>query len=298
VAEGQSGFIRASHSEAGLALQYKLYVPPAHQGKNLPLVVMLHGCFQDADDFAAGTGMNQRAKEQGFFVLYPEQARTDNPSLCWNWFDPAHQQRALGEPAVLAGMVNDVLHTYPINPLQIFVAGMSAGAAMAMVMGNRYPELFAAVAAHSGLAYGAAHNLEQALDLMASGELSSSDQVPMLAHSVPTHPAPLRRKHMPLIVFQGDHDRVVHPRNATQVIHTALLHNHCRCHSETGLVTNDRSFTLERYRDHHGRLQLEYWLIHDLGHAWSGGSPTGSYTDRHGPSASDEMLRFFFAQMR
>jgi poly(hydroxyalkanoate) depolymerase family esterase len=259
---------------------------------------MLHGCFQDADDFAAGTGMNQRAKEQGFFVLYPEQARGDNPSLCWNWFDPAHQQRGLGEPAVLAGMVNDVLHTYPINPLQIFVAGMSAGAAMAMVMGNSYPELFAAVAAHSGLAYGAAHNLEQALDLMASGELSNSDQVPMLAHSVPTHHAPLRRKHMPLIVFQGDHDRVVHPRNAAQVIHTALHHSQCRCHSETGLVTNDRSFTLDRYRDHHGRLQLEYWLIHDLGHAWSGGSPTGSYTDRHGPSASDEMLRFFFAQVR
>lgn len=263
------------HPSAGQR-DYLLFSPPAEAGAGpRPLVVMLHGCTQNADDFAAGTRMNELASEAGFHVLYPDQSRQHNPQGCWNWFKHNHQQRERGEPAVLAGMVREVARQHDIDPDRIYVAGLSAGGAMAAILGRRYPDLFAAVGVHSGLAAGAARDLPSALAAMqrgAPGQLGSS-------RSIPT------------IVFHGDRDTTVHPDNAAHVMNGAGHAGHGQGEriERAGL----RSSTRRVHRAADGRIVAEQWLIDGAGHAWSGGSPAGSYTDPQGPDASAEMWRFF-----
>jgi len=212
-------FVGGSHTYAGLTRKYKLYVPPRHAGRQLPLVVMLHGCTQDPDDFAAGTGMNERAREQGFFVLYPAQSRQDNPSLCWNWFSPEHQKRDAGEPGLIASLTQAVIAQYGVDARRVYIAGLSAGGAMAAIVASAYPELYAAVGVHSGLPRGAASNMMGALAVMKSGTALPS----MFARPRAGRP-PAAEPQMPVptIVFHGDADRTVHPRNGEQVI-AALL---------------------------------------------------------------------------
>jgi poly(hydroxyalkanoate) depolymerase family esterase len=263
-------FVAGSHAEAGLVRDYKLYVPPGPHGKPLPLVVMLHGCTQDPDDFAAGTRMNEAALERGFFVLYPAQAQGANPSRCWNWFRPEHQGRGRGEPAVLAGMVRQVAKHHAIDPARVHVAGLSAGGAMAAILGAAYPELFAAVGVHSGLPVGSAHDLKSAFAAMKEGAADGAAR-----HAPPT------------IVFHGDRDLTVHPVNGERVVAG-------RAGAEPE-VQRGRDHTRRVYRDAVGRVVAEHWTVHGAGHAWSGGSPRGSYTDPRGPDATQEMLRFFFA---
>ena len=274
---GLSGqFINGSHTEAGGMRDYKLYVPPGDSGQALPLVVMLHGCTQNPDDFAAGTGMNEAALRQGFFVLYPAQAQSANPSRCWNWFKHTHQKRGRGEPAILAGMTRDVISRYNIDSRRVYVAGLSAGGAMAAILGDAYPDIFAAVGVHSGLATGAATSVQEALGAMKSGAAgaASSGQTP------------------PTIVFHGDEDTTVHPANGEQVAAAsagASAPELLRARSDNG-----REYTRRVYRKAGGEVVAEHWAVHGAGHAWSGGSARGSYTDATGPDATEEMLRFFF----
>ena len=244
---------------------------------------MLHGCTQNPDDFAAGTDMNARAGEQGFFVLYPEQSQDGNAQRCWNWFARAHQQRGGGEPALLAAMTQWVMTQYGIDARRVYIAGLSAGGAMADIVAASYPEIFAAVGIHSGLPRGSATNVAGAFAAMKNGEPTSRASAKVSVAQVPS------------IVFHGDADQTVHPKNGEQVIAALLRGVKSREPSlAQGIVNGGRSYTQSTYRTDTGETVAEHWLVNGAGHAWSGGSSKGSYSDAKGPDASGEMLRFFF----
>ncbi|NYT78654.1 PHB depolymerase family esterase [Alcaligenaceae bacterium] len=270
-----AGSFRNSSGQRG----YKLYVPPNADERPLPLVVMLHGCTQDADDFAAGTGMNKIAESQGFYVLYPIQPAQLNPQKCWNWFKHNHQHQGRGEPSILAGMTRKVIGEHDIDTQRVYVAGLSAGGAMAAILASAYPDLYAAAGVHSGLAPGAASDLPSALAAMKS----AGTKKPMHAGSG-----------VPTIVFHGDRDKVVHPGNGQSVIAASAG---ASARVETLRVpglNNKRHSTKHMYRNAAGDIIAERWDVHGAGHAWAGGTKSGSYTDQAGPDATGEMLRFFF----
>jgi poly(hydroxyalkanoate) depolymerase family esterase len=288
VFEVADAFTSGSHTHATLTRGYKLYVPTPSTGQARPLVVMLHGCTQNPDDFALGTGMNERAHEQGFCVLYPEQSQAANPQRCWNWFKHNHQRRGSGEPALIASMTQTIIKEHDIDPRRVFIAGLSAGGAMAAIVADAYPEIFAAVGVHSGLPTGAASNVAEALAVMSSGQsgngMSSAQATKLPQRLVPT------------IVFHGDQDRTVHPRNGEQVIASALGSAAATSPQVTqGVSPNGRRYTSATHHGETGKVLAEHWLVHGAGHAWSGGHAKGSYTDAKGPDATAEMLRFFFA---
>ncbi len=260
---------------------YKLYIPPHAGAHPLPLVVMLHGCTQDADDFAAGTAMNEAARAQGCYVLYPVQSDKANPQRCWNWFKHSHQVRGKGEPALLAGMTRQVMAQHPIDPARVYVAGLSAGGAMAAILGETYPELYAAVGVHSGLAAGAARDLPSALQAMKAA-----------GRGGPGSPTG-----MPTIVFHGDADKTVNPGNGEEVI-AASAGAAAPAQVEPQQAPGGRRATRRIVRGTDGKVLAEHWLVHGAGHAWSGGSSRGSYTDPKGPDATAQMLRFFLEHPR
>jgi poly(hydroxyalkanoate) depolymerase family esterase len=274
-------FSSGLHSHAGLTRRYKLYAPPASSNAPRPLVLMLHGCTQNADDFAAGTAMNELAREQGFFVLYPEQSHEANPSRCWNWFKHNHQQRGRGEPALLANLTQAMIHSHGIDPRRVYLAGLSAGGAMAAIVACAYTDLFAAVGIHSGLPSGAARSLPEALAAMKTGAVAGS-----------ASPA---QQAVPTIVFHGDQDPTVHPRNG-ELLMAAVPTGAVRV--EAGVSAQGRRYTRQIHEAEDGTAWAEHWLVHGAGHAWSGGRAGASYTDASGPDASAEMLRFFLEHPR
>jgi poly(hydroxyalkanoate) depolymerase family esterase len=272
-------FDERSFANAAGQRTYKLYVPSGFKGEPLPLVVMLHGCTQSPDDFAAGTRMNALAEEQTFLVAYPAQSKAANASKCWNWFNASEQQRDQGEPALIAGITREIMRAFPVVRGRVYVAGLSAGGAAAAIMGATYPELYAAVGVHSGLACGAASDLSSALAAMRNGASRSTPR----SHPVPT------------IVFHGDRDTTVHPINGDQVIAQSMA-TPLRSTVTGGAASGGVSYTRTVHADAGGRAMLEQWVLHGAGHAWSGGSASGSYTEPRGPDASREMLRFFLQQ--
>jgi poly(hydroxyalkanoate) depolymerase family esterase len=266
------------------ARDYKLFVPAAGHDTPRPLVLMLHGCTQDPDDFARGTGMNELASRHGVLVLYPAQAQRANPQRCWNWFKHNHQGRERGEPALLAALVAEVAAKHDVDPRRIYVAGLSAGGAMAAILGDGFPEVFAAVGVHSGLPRGAAKDVHSALAAMSGAAI----EPPVAPRANPQSP--------PTIVFHGDADGTVHPSNGERVIAAGAPGNPSDSHP--GCTGAGRAFTRHLHRDHDGNVRAEHWVIHGAGHAWSGGRVEGSHTDPLGPDASAEMLRFFLARVR
>ncbi|SPB18262.1 PHB depolymerase family esterase [Caballeronia novacaledonica] len=262
---------------------YKLYVPSGYRDEPLPLIVMLHGCTQDADDFAAGTQMNALAETHGFLVAYPIQPQGANTSKCWNWFKPSDQQRDQGEPSLIAGITREIMALNNVDPRRVYVAGLSAGGAMAAIMAQRYPDLYAAAGVHSGLPVGCAHDLPSALAAMRGGKPK--------AKAVDTS-----KPQCPLIVFHGDADTTVHHVNATGLLRGFTLNNAASGHSSS-IDTGARKHTVRRMTSPEG-IPAESWTIHGAPHAWSGGSSNGSYTDPAGPDASAEMVRFFLAHPR
>lgn len=273
------------------ALHYKLFIPSEYSGAPLPLIIMLHGCGQDADDFACGTGMNALAEKFHCLVAYPEQSPCANGGKCWNWFEEAHHHRGQGEPALIAGVTRKIIDEYAVDTAKVFVAGLSSGGAMAVILGRTYPDLFTAVGCHSGLAHGSATDRYAAAHAMRHGADDGSLHAMDAANRVPT------------IVFHGDLDSTVHPKNGASVLLQSIsAHGGRPAHprlgadlhtsEETGEITG-RSFTRHIHRSQSGDIFAEQWTVHGTGHAWSGGSRRGSYTDANGPDASEEMMRFF-----
>jgi poly(hydroxyalkanoate) depolymerase family esterase len=283
-ARARGKFIDGAFTNAAGTRTYKLYIPSAYTGQALPLVVMLHGCTQSSADFAAGTRMNILAERDAFFVVYPEQPQSANSSKCWNWFEPANQRRNAGEPSLIAGITQKIISAYHVNTDRIYIVGMSAGGAMSVIMAATYPDLYTAVGVHSGLAYGAAHDLPSGFAAMQNG--------------ASRHGRRLKRV-IPLIMFHGDRDTTVAKVNADH-IHEQWLQGTGNGGGpigdaiiERGRVVGGHAYTRFIYFDKSGRTVLEEWIIHHAGHAWSGGSSSGSFTDAKGPDASAEMLRFF-----
>lgn len=256
--------------------RFKLYVPAARSTAPRPLVLMLHGCTQSPDDFAAGTRMNSLADEMGALVAYPEQATSHNQSKCWNWFRPGDQRRGVGEASILAAIVDEVAREHAVDRARVFVAGLSAGGAAAAILAQEYPDVFAAAGVHSGLACGAARDLPSAFAAMKSG-------------------APARQSAMnpvPIITFHGSADRTVVPSNARHVL-ADVTSDRPATTVERGQAPGGAAYVREVWRGGEGRPRAEAWTIEGAGHAWSGGSPAGSYTDPRGPDASRAMMRFF-----
>ena len=260
---------------------YKLYVPSGYNEQPLPLVVMLHGCTQSPDDFAAGTRMNDLAEEGTFLVAYPAQAQSANVSKCWNWFSPADQQRDQGEPSLLAGITRQIMRDFRVQPGRVYIAGLSAGGAAAAIMGATYPDLYAAIGVHSGLACGAASDIPSAFAAMRQGQSDGARAAGRAGRAVPT------------IVFHGDRDSTVNPVNGDQVIAQSKAAAELRTTVTTGEASGGIRYTCTVQTDENGQSILEQWVLHGAGHAWSGGSTAGSYTEPRGPDASREMMRFF-----
>lgn len=296
----QGSFEAHQFSNAAGSRAYKLYVPAGPSDAPRAMIVMLHGCTQSADDFAAGTQMNRLANQHGFLVVYPEQAAQANATKCWNWFKPQDQGRGAGEPSLIAGIVAEVAREQGADPGRIFVAGLSAGAAMAVVMGETYPELFAGVGAHSGLPYGSAHDIASALAAMKGGRSGMPGLKP--APGAAATSGPQAQQAVPVIVFHGDRDHTVQQSNGALIVQqacSALAGDGSLSEaSQSGVASGGRRFTRTVHADAQGHARVESWTLHGAGHAWSGGHASGSYTDASGPDASAEMLRFFLALPR
>jgi poly(hydroxyalkanoate) depolymerase family esterase len=271
-------FEERTYASAAGSRSYKLFVPSGYIGQPVPLLVMLHGCKQSPDDFATGTRMNQLAEEQTFLVAYPAQSTSANASKCWNWFKAFDQERGQGEPSLIAGITRQIMSDFKVVQARVSIAGLSAGGAAAANVGAAYPDLFDAVGVHSGLACGAATDMPSAFAAMRAG----------------ARPDLPRRSAVRTIVFHGDRDLTVNSVNGDQVIAQSNSTANLQISVHEGQSSGGARYRRTVHTSASGEEVLEQWVVHGLGHAWSGGSADGSYTDARGPDASREMVRFFF----
>jgi poly(hydroxyalkanoate) depolymerase family esterase len=285
----RGGFGNHRFTCAAGSLHYKLFIPAGVRA-GAPLIVMLHGCTQSPDDFARGTQMNALAQEHGYVVAYPAQSKGKNASKCWNWFRSGDQQRGQGEPAILAALTRHLVEAHGLDERRVYVAGLSAGGAMAAVLANTYPDVYAAIGVHSGLPFGIARDLPSAFAAMKQGSVRPAGAA-----------ATTRTDSVPAIVFHGDRDTTVDPCNGAAVVEQCMASAAAedaeivgtRATVERGSVPGGRSYTRTIFTNAEGTVVAEQWLVHGGGHAWFGGDISGSYTDPSGPDASEQMLRFF-----
>jgi len=284
IPDGAQYLARRHRSTTG-SRGYKLYLPASQPQRPKGLIVMLHGCSQTPDDFAIGTHMNVLAEKHGLAIAYPAQVRANNAASCWNWFKPGHQIRGAGEPAILASLTRKLMKELELDRDAVFVSGLSAGGAMAVILADLYPELYSAAGVHSGLALGSARDVVSAMSVMRSGVVSRGSVPSVSAQSVP-----VRR-----VIFQGDNDSTVHPANAATIV-AAVVGGDAVPTRTSKRTAAGRGYIRHDYAGADGAVLVENWMIEGAGHAWSGGRAAGSYTDRKGPDASAQMIRFFLTK--
>jgi len=302
----KQGWITGSARAAGGSRSYKLWVPSTLEPeKPSPLLVLLHGCTHDAEDMAEISGINEVAEANRFLVVYPEQTFFANVLKCWNWFDPKHQSRGAGEPSILAAIVAEVGSLQKVDAERIYVAGVSAGGAMAVIAGATYPDLFAGIAVCAGGEFKAATSVSGGLAVMKNGGPDPAVQGQAAFDAMQPGLARKMKRRMPVIVFHGTADDRVNPVNAEQIVAQWRTTNACLAaeHGETGFVISEKvivgqvpeghAFHKHVYSDQEGRLLLESWMVQGLGHAWSGSPKPHKYGDPRGPKASAEIWRFF-----
>lgn len=262
-------------------MSYMLYLPAGIEA-GAPLVIMLHGCTQTPENFAMGTGMNGLADEMGFIVAYPRQTSAANLQRCWNWFRLGDQQRDKGEPALITAIVRQIVSDHGADQQRIYAAGLSAGGAAAAILGETYPDIFAAIGIHSGLDCGAARDMPSAFAAMRNGPDKSHGGT----KSVPF---------VPVITFHGDRDATVDPVNSARIIANAAQASPVALttHKQTSRSTDAHAYTREVNHGPDGAILIESWTVHGAGHAWSGGHAPGTYIDKKGPDASRAMATFF-----
>jgi poly(hydroxyalkanoate) depolymerase family esterase len=299
-APARGRWLTEAHAGPAGARPYHVFVPPGlDPATRVPLVVLLHGCRQTALEFAGATRFDDLARRHGFVLACPQQQPADHRQRCWRWYEAAHQRRGAGEPEILAGIARAVVAKptrWCIDPARVYVAGLSAGGAMALVLGATYPDLFAAVGVHSAPPYGSATSGNDALGAMAG-------HVPA---AMPLR-GPDGRGMPPAIVFHGDADRAVRVR-AGQRVADQWLAFHAAGNAADGAGPDrivrhrtsggsaGRPYTTTRWYAASGRKMLEFWQVQGLGHAWSGGRPGAAYADPRGPRASAAMWSFFAAR--
>jgi poly(hydroxyalkanoate) depolymerase family esterase len=300
---GDGAWQRRSHTGVDGVWPYAVYTPPGRgPWRGAPLMVVLHGCTQDPEDIAAGTRMNEVADERRFVVAYPQQVRQRNRRSCWNWFRPEHQQRGRGEPAAIAAItaaVADGGSPWRVDRRRVYVVGMSAGGAMANVLGATYPDRFAAIGVHSGVGYRVATSARDAFRVMRRGMLGGPAAWPTGALDAMGPHARV----VPAIVVHGTDDRTVRPVNGAQTVEQWMRTNRSVAPGRFAAefdepderwqaVDGASTVTVRRWTDSRGVVVHEYRLIDGLGHAWSGGAPDGSYTDPTGPDVTRAMYDF------
>ena len=295
-------FVDGTVSSAAGVRRWRLWVPAGYDAsRRFPLVVMLHGCTQDPNDFARGTRVTDHADQQGVLVLLPEQPDSANPKKCWNWYDPAHQRRDAGEPSLIAGATRQVAAAWSVDTRRTYVAGISAGAAMASLVAVAYPELYAAVGMHSGIPYRAASTVVEGVGVMANGAGDTRRLAQLAWEDMGS-----RARRIPAIIVQGADDPVVRLVNATHTRDVWLGMNSLVGGGEASAQAAARrtdgnvgglAVTRECFGERDGSrgCEVELLMIAGLGHAWSGGSTVGTFTDERGPDATAEMLRFLLA---
>ena len=285
-AEDTGRFFWCDSDKSPGALRYKLFVPRSYASSavKVPLIVMLHGCTQDPDDFALGTQMNALAESSTALVAYPQQTMQANAQKCWNWFRPEDQSRGSGEPERIAAIVRQIMAEYRVDTRKVYVAGLSAGAAMAVILGRCYPDVFTAIAVHSGLPYACANNVVSALSVMRDAKS---------AH--PRHARPPLA--MPALVICGDDDKTVDPANSDAIVDQAVRDwprdDQLTRDAPASTSAGGRGATCATFRNRSGRVVIESWKVSGGGHTWFGGDARGSHTDAAGPSASELILQFF-----
>jgi len=280
---GERFLKRAYRGPAG-SLAYRLYVPADHERRELALVLMLHGCSQNPEDFALGTRMNGLAEEFGLIVAYPHQPRRANPNGCWNWFDRRHQNRGQGEPAKLAGLAQALAKEFDIRRGRVFAAGLSAGGAMAEILAEAYPDVFEAVGIHSGLPYKSAADVPSAFAAM-KGTTTFEPQ-PLAAGA----------RRCRKIIFHGLADGTVSPVNGERILDEVERGDASLVRSELDWPIEGGRVSRVVLKNGHGATGAEQWLVEGGGHAWFGGDPRGSYTQAVGLDASRVMVRFFLVE--
>jgi len=298
---GEGSFTRSSFTNEHGTRDYRLYVPSTYEEQAVPLIVMLHGCKQNAEYFAVGTRMNVLAERDTFLVLYPEQRLDANSLNCWNWFEPPNQERGSGEPSIIAGATEKVIAEYNIDTDRVYIAGISAGGAMASIMGATYPDLYAAIGVHSGLEYKATDNNRAVLAVQKAGGADPDRQGYYAFLS-----AGAEARVLPTLVFHGEDDAVVSVVNAQQTLSQwAQTNDYAYDGSDNDDITDEPSDVLREqapegyhyvryvYENPEGDVIMEKWIIEELGHAWSGGDAEGSYADPKGPDASEQVVHFF-----
>jgi poly(hydroxyalkanoate) depolymerase family esterase len=276
---------------------YLLYVPKGYDGTPRPLVLALHGCSQSASHFAYVTGYNQLADQEGVLVVWPEQTIVANSTLCWNWFLPGHQRRDVGEAAMLAAIVREVAGTHAVDPKRVHAVGISAGAAMSLVMAAVFPDVFASIGSVEGCPFQGTPCVGSA-SMLPAATLAGYVEEAMGAYARP----------VPLFAVQGTLDFNVPPANGDLLVKQWVLAADAvddglsnqsippsPDHTDSGVAANGHAFVKEVYLDADEEVFIEYFKVDGLGHAWPGGAQAIAYSDPQGPSATDESWRFFEA---